>query len=285
MTATTPARPPDPPQHAAARGDDGGLLRRPPARRRGLVAHLRARHRRRGAARARAGDLPHRVGARRRARGAADGPDRAQAGDRRRLRGRGGGLRLTALATNVGSAPLVILGFALTGAASGIALLIRTAAGDLYPPEHRARGISYVLFGSVFGAILGPAVFGPLFAGRELDAAALTVPWLAAAGSACWRWARAADPPGPEADRRAHRRPRRRCARAAGRAARRDPAAPGRPAGDARRARLVRRDGLGDEPERLRRSSSTTITSRATCSRSSARTCSACTRSCSWSAR
>ena len=52
----------------------------------------------------------------------------------------------------------------------------------MYPPERRARGISYVLFGSVFGAILGPAVFGPLFSGRELDAAALTVPWLAAAG-------------------------------------------------------------------------------------------------------
>ena len=77
---------------------------------------------------------------------------------------------------------MLILGFLLTGGASGIALLIRTAAGDMYPPERRARGISYVLFGSVFGAILGPAVFGPLFAGRELDAAALTVPWLAAGG-------------------------------------------------------------------------------------------------------
>jgi MFS family permease len=93
-----------------------------------------------------------------------------------------GGCSLTALATNLDSTPLVILGFALTGAASGIALLIRTAAGDMYPPERRARGISYVLFGAVFGAILGPAVFGPLFAGRELDAAALTVPWLAAGG-------------------------------------------------------------------------------------------------------
>jgi MFS family permease len=92
------------------------------------------------------------------------------------------GCSLTALATNLGSAPLVILGFAMTGAANGVALLIRTAAGDMYPPERRARGISYVLFGSVFGAILGPAVFGPLFAGRELDASALTVPWLAAAG-------------------------------------------------------------------------------------------------------
>jgi MFS family permease len=90
------------------------------------------------------------------------------------------GCGLTALATNIGSTPLVILGFALTGSASGIALLIRTAAGDMYPPARRARGISYVLFGSVFGAILGPAVFGPMFAGREVEAGALTVPWLAA---------------------------------------------------------------------------------------------------------
>ena len=75
----------------------------------------------------------------------------------------------------------MIVGFALTGAASAIALLIRTAAGDMYPPERRARGISYVLFGAVFGAILGPAVFGPLFAGKEVEAGALTVPWLAGA--------------------------------------------------------------------------------------------------------
>jgi MFS family permease len=92
------------------------------------------------------------------------------------------GCSLTALATNVESSFVLVLGFLLTGGASGVALLIRTAAGDMYPPERRARGISYVLFGSVFGAILGPAVFGPLFAGRDLDAAALTVPWLAAGG-------------------------------------------------------------------------------------------------------
>jgi MFS family permease len=92
------------------------------------------------------------------------------------------GCGLTAVATNVDSPPMLIVGFLLTGAASGIALLIRTAAGDMYPPERRARGISYVLFGSVFGAILGPAVFGPLFAGRDLEADALTVPWLAAGG-------------------------------------------------------------------------------------------------------
>ena len=92
------------------------------------------------------------------------------------------GCSVTALATATESTPLVVFGFALTGCASGIALLIRTAAGDMYPPARRARGISYVLFGSVFGAILGPAVFGPLFAGRDVEASALTVPWLAAGG-------------------------------------------------------------------------------------------------------
>jgi MFS family permease len=94
------------------------------------------------------------------------------------------GCCVTALATRTESTPLVILGFACIGAASGIALLIRTAAGDMYPPERRARGISYVLFGSVFGAILGPTVFGPLFAGKDVEADALTVPWLVAGGIA-----------------------------------------------------------------------------------------------------
>jgi MFS family permease len=92
------------------------------------------------------------------------------------------GCCLTALATRTGSTAAVILGFALVGAASGIALLIRTAAGDMYSVERRARGISYVLFGSAFGAILGPAVFGPLFAGKSVEATAFTVPWLAAGG-------------------------------------------------------------------------------------------------------
>jgi MFS family permease len=94
------------------------------------------------------------------------------------------GCALTALATRTGSTLAVIAGFALVGASSGISLLIRTAAGDMYPPERRARGISYVLFGSVFGAILGPTVFGPLFSGKEVKAGALTVPWLTAGGLA-----------------------------------------------------------------------------------------------------
>ena len=94
------------------------------------------------------------------------------------------GCLLTALAPRTGSTAALLPGFAFVGASSGITLLTRAAAGDMYPPSRRARGISYVLFGSVFGAILGPTVFGPLFAGKKLEASALTVPWLAAAGIA-----------------------------------------------------------------------------------------------------
>jgi MFS family permease len=90
------------------------------------------------------------------------------------------GCWLTALGTAVDSSPAVILGFALVGSSGGVALLVRTAAGDMYPPQKRARGISYVLIGAVFGAILGPAVFSPLFSGKELAADVLTIPWIAA---------------------------------------------------------------------------------------------------------
>ena len=77
---------------------------------------------------------------------------------------------------------LVLAGFVLIGMASGIALLARTAAGDMYPPERRAHGIALVLFGAVFGAILGPAVFSPILAGRDLDGDALAPLWLAGSG-------------------------------------------------------------------------------------------------------
>jgi MFS family permease len=90
------------------------------------------------------------------------------------------GCVLTALATRTDSILLVIAGFVLIGVVSATSLLIRTAAGDMYPPARRARGISYVLFGSVFGAILGPTVFSPMFAGKEVAVRSLTVPWLAA---------------------------------------------------------------------------------------------------------
>ena len=92
------------------------------------------------------------------------------------------GCLTTSLGCATVSAPVVIAGFALVGIAQGTILLARAAAADMYPPERRARGISYVLFGALFGAALGPLVFRPLFAGKELDTDALVVPWLAAAG-------------------------------------------------------------------------------------------------------
>jgi MFS family permease len=90
------------------------------------------------------------------------------------------GCALAALGSAIESALPVLAGLAGVGAASGVALLARTAAGDMYPPERRARGIALVLFGAVFGALLGPAVFSPLLAGRDLDGEALAPLWLAA---------------------------------------------------------------------------------------------------------
>lgn len=91
-----------------------------------------------------------------------------------------------ALVTGVGArtttSAAVVLGFVLIGISAGTAALTRTAAGDMYPPERRARGISFVLFGAVFGAILGPAVFSPLFAEKGLTANELMTPWFVAAG-------------------------------------------------------------------------------------------------------
>jgi MFS family permease len=92
------------------------------------------------------------------------------------------GCLTTALGCELESAAIVVTGFALVGVAQGTILLARAAAADMYPPARRARGISYVLFGALFGAALGPLVFRPLFAGKELDTEALVIPWIAAAG-------------------------------------------------------------------------------------------------------
>jgi MFS family permease len=89
---------------------------------------------------------------------------------------------LAGLGSTLESAPIVLVGLLCVGVASGTALLARTAAGDMYPPERRARGIALVLFGAVFGAILGPLVFSPLLAHRELDGDSLALLWWASVG-------------------------------------------------------------------------------------------------------
>jgi MFS family permease len=87
---------------------------------------------------------------------------------------------LAALGSAQASAPAVLAGLGGVGISNGATLLARTAGGDMYPPERRARGIALVLFGAVFGAILGPVVFGPVLAGRELDGDSLAALWLTA---------------------------------------------------------------------------------------------------------
>jgi MFS family permease len=76
------------------------------------------------------------------------------------------------------SGELVFLGLAFCGAAQAIVMLSRAAAAEMFPPERRARGMSYVLFGAVSGAIFGPLIFGPIFAGRDLTPDELALPWL-----------------------------------------------------------------------------------------------------------
>ena len=94
------------------------------------------------------------------------------------------GCALTSLGCAVDFAPAVVVGLAGVGAMNGCVLLGRVAAADMYPVEKRARAISYVLFGALFGAALGPLVFRPLFAGKDFELHTLVVPWLAGAGMA-----------------------------------------------------------------------------------------------------
>jgi MFS family permease len=89
------------------------------------------------------------------------------------------GALVTGLGCEVESGVVVILGLALAGAAGSIVLLSRVAAAEMFPPDQRARGVSLVLFGAVSGAVWGPLIFGPIFAGRELTSDALVMPWLA----------------------------------------------------------------------------------------------------------
>jgi MFS family permease len=86
---------------------------------------------------------------------------------------------------SIGRIPVLAAGFCAGAVGCALAAIgsvrgSRTAAGDMYPPERRARGIALVLFGAVFGAILGPLVFSPLLAGRDFDGKALAPLWLAA---------------------------------------------------------------------------------------------------------
>jgi MFS family permease len=108
------------------------------------------------------------------------------------VRGRASGIRLgfavgaagcmlVYLGTREASLPMFLAGMALTGGGAGAVNLARAGGADMYPPEHRGRGISLVLIGAAFGAILGPVAFIPLLAGSTHDLDVLAAPWTAAA--------------------------------------------------------------------------------------------------------
>lgn len=88
------------------------------------------------------------------------------------------GCAVVAAGCRAESGVLVCLGLALVGGSGSIVQLSRAAAAEMFPPERRARGMSFVLFGAVSGAIWGPLVFGPLFAHRSSVAHELAAPWL-----------------------------------------------------------------------------------------------------------
>ena len=70
------------------------------------------------------------------------------------------GTGLIALAAHAESSFALIPGLALVGAFAGVANLTRTAAGDMYPPERRARGISFAMRTSSDGSIAYPEIGG-----------------------------------------------------------------------------------------------------------------------------
>lgn len=71
-----------------------------------------------------------------------------------------GGL-LAGFAVNRSSLPMFILGLFLYGSGQASNLLSRYAAMDLAVPEKRSQAMSYILFGSTFGAVLGPVLIKP----------------------------------------------------------------------------------------------------------------------------
>ena len=100
------------------------------------------------------------------------------------------------------SATLVALGLAFLGASGAVdPALARRRRGDVPAERHRARGMSFVLFGAVSGAIWGPLLFGPLFAHRAPTAHGLVAPWLLGIPfMVAGYFIAGSRPPGPEGD-------------------------------------------------------------------------------------
>jgi MFS family permease len=71
-----------------------------------------------------------------------------------------GGL-IAGFGVNRNSLPFFLLGLFLYGSGQASNLLSRYAAMDLAAPEQRSQAMSYILFGSTFGAVFGPVLIKP----------------------------------------------------------------------------------------------------------------------------
>ena len=93
-----------------------------------------------------------------------------------------GGL-LAGYAVNRSSLPLFILGLFLYGSGQASNLLSRYAAMDLAAPDQRSQAMSYILFGSTFGAGFGPVLIQPAekFGEDIFGWSTYTGPWIASA--------------------------------------------------------------------------------------------------------
>jgi MFS family permease len=85
------------------------------------------------------------------------------------------GALICGLGVVAGVLPLFLGGLILLGAGRGTLDQGRYAAAEINPPTHRARAMSFVIFGGTVGAVLGPALVAP--AGQA--AASLGLPNLA----------------------------------------------------------------------------------------------------------
>ncbi|MFM8947882.1 MAG: MFS transporter [Acidimicrobiaceae bacterium] len=93
-----------------------------------------------------------------------------------------GGL-LAGFAVNRSSLSLFILGLFLYGSGQASNLLSRYAAMDLAAPDERSQAMSYILFGSTFGAVFGPVLIRPAqdFGVDFFGWSKYTGPWIASA--------------------------------------------------------------------------------------------------------
>jgi len=92
------------------------------------------------------------------------------------------GAALAVVAGVVGSMVLLLVGTALLGCSSASNLAARYAATDLAPPTGRARALSYVVWATTVGAVVGPNLTGVAGAvSHRLGIPELTGPFLLAA--------------------------------------------------------------------------------------------------------